>query len=261
MSLFDWVKLGAVLVMIGTGVYALWDQYRRGQTPPPPPDATAATYHCARCARTNLAANYIIAGGQANLCDHCIHALQARPPTGPERRGPCGLCGEADRSLIAEDGLPVCGDCLSICGEILAGRQRLKDLSATIEANPRDAAAWLARGDFLAVTGEFDRAIEDASRAIELAPASDLAYTCRAYALIQRERWAAALTDSDAGLRCSTEPDNQAVLHNNRARALEGLGRLEEALQAIDAALALDGTVERFRENRVRILRALGREA
>lgn len=261
MSLIEWLNLAMVLALFAVSVYALYDQYRRGRNPPPPPpDATAPTYLCARCARTNAAVTYLIAGKLANLCDECIVALQSKAKKGA-RKGACGLCGEPDRALVAEDGCPVCHDCLGICGEILADQTKRKELSLNIERNPRDAQAWAARADHLAAYGELDASIEDASRAIELDPGFDFAYMCRSFALARRERWADALADADAGLRCSKEPENQAVLHNNRARALEGLGRLEEALASIDQAIALDPSIDRFRENRARILSALGRPA
>lgn len=261
MSLIDWLNLAMVLLMFAVGVLVLYDRFvRERNPPPPPPDATAPTYLCARCARTNAAVTYLVAGKLSNLCDECIVALQAKANKGA-RKGACGMCGEPDRALVAEDGCPVCHDCLGICGEILADRSKRRELSINIERNPNDPQAWAMRADHLAAYGELDASIEDASRAIELDPGFDFAYMCRSFALARRERWAAALDDADAGLRCSKVPENQAVLCNNRARALEGLGRLEEALESIDQAIALDPSIDRFRENRARILSALGRPA
>lgn len=78
----------------------------------------------------------------------------------------------------------------------------------------------------------------------------------RGIVFFQNESWTQALACFEKVARA--RPDSSEV-HNRQARALERLGRLDEALQCLDRALALDpGNVADLR-NRAVILKKLGR--
>ena len=74
----------------------------------------------------------------------------------------------------------------------------------------------------------------------------------------QNEDWPQALAHFDAAAR--SRP-HSATIHNHRARTYERLGRLEEALECLDRALAIDPRNIADLRNRGIVLRKLGRPA
>lgn len=248
---------------------------------------------CGRCGRGADECKVLIAGPRTHLCDMCAEDLLARGPHASTARGTCEFCSKADQPLAPDAGIALCEACLDTTGDLLVERSRLAELSKTIEMTPDDADAlaqraqihldggrtaearrdldqalaarpgsadlFARRADLRALGGDLDGAAEDAASALGINPKLVDAYACRAYCNILRERFADALADAEAGL-AHDKGAYAAVLHNNRARGLQGLGRYEEALAAIDTAIAIEGSVPKFHENRATILRALGRE-
>ncbi len=80
----------------------------------------------------------------------------------------------------------------------------------------------------------------------------------RGIVFFQNESWTQALACFEEVARA--RPDSSEV-HNRQARALERLGRLEEALQCLDRALALDPENVADLRNRAVILKKLERKA
>ena len=94
-------------------------------------------------------------------------------------------------------------------GELDAG---IADLGKVLEANPRDAEAWFARGVAWAGKKDADNAIADFSRAIALAPTQMDPYYNRACIYMRKADYEKALADLREALRLA--PDNFRVCNN-----------------------------------------------
>jgi tetratricopeptide (TPR) repeat protein len=93
------------------------------------------------------------------------------------------------------------------------------------------------RGSDYADKGEYDRAIADYSKAIELNPKDDDAYTGRAWSYFKAGKAAQGLPDAERSLELY--PHNAHAL-DTRGHIFEALGRREEAIADYRRTLVLD---------------------
>lgn len=117
----------------------------------------------------------------------------------------------------------------------------IKDLTSASNLAPRNAAILLARATAYRGKGDLKRAVADLSRAIEIDRKSDRALYERAItylALDDRER---ARNDLNAALAANPK-SGIAFLGLGHLNALEG--KLSEALQNYDSAIAFDPSLE-----------------
>jgi len=123
------------------------------------------------------------------------------------------------------------------------GQEALADINQAIAAVPQMAEAYELRAELLAAVGRIDQAIEDASQAITVAPASDpQAYFFRAEIWEKKGDYAKAVADYDAGL--ARDPKVWAG-RMQRGLALAKLGDDARALQALDEAIKTDPKILR----------------
>jgi tetratricopeptide (TPR) repeat protein len=102
---------------------------------------------------------------------------------------------------------------------------------------PPDFAFYQKRGDAGLAAADYDAAIADYSKAIEMNPAWIGSYLGRAEARSQKRAWADAILDYDKVIEL--KPDN-AVAYFKRAEALEQKGEIDLALAGYDKAFSLD---------------------
>ncbi len=110
--------------------------------------------------------------------------------------------------------------------------QAVQDLETAILINERNGRAW----SMLAVTRynleEYEKAVDASTRGVALEPGWTAVYEYRARACNKVGRYAQGEQAAAEGI--AKEP--RGVLHIARAEALCGLGRLEEAKEALDTA-------------------------
>jgi len=135
-----------------------------------------------------------------------------RGDTGPNRYGPDPL---ADRDI-----------------------RRYSDL---INRNPGDASAHIARGTTRALTGQYDRAMEDFNAAIELDPNDPEAFNGRAYVHFRRGDLASAVADYDRAI--ALNPRNAEALFGRGALKLRTANK--DGDNDIAAAKAIDPNIAR----------------
>jgi serine/threonine protein kinase/Tfp pilus assembly protein PilF len=116
------------------------------------------------------------------------------------------------------------------------------DFSRAVDAAPWWADPYLRRAEALQEEKRFDEALADADRAIERAPAWGEAYHLRGRLHNQRERFEQALADLDRAAELGLGSADSVgrislLLLEDRVDARLGLGREEEALALLDAAL------------------------
>jgi tetratricopeptide (TPR) repeat protein len=113
----------------------------------------------------------------------------------------------------------------------------IADYTKAIELAPKFANAYNNRGTVYGITGDHARAIADFTKAISLDPKNANAYNNRCLGLAVSGRPQSALTDCDTALRL--RPDYVSAFEN-RAFAYYQLARYDEALAGYDAALKLN---------------------
>ena len=89
----------------------------------------------------------------------------------------------------------------------------LQDFNKAVELDPNDANAYIIRGDAYLEKGDFDQALQDFNRAIELHPENAEAYVIRGSTWLYRQEWEKAKADlttaKDMGI------DIIALFHND----------------------------------------------
>lgn len=110
--------------------------------------------------------------------------------------------------------------------------------AAALEVDPRSVDALLGQAGVLRELGFLDRALAVQDRAIELAPERGDAYFGAGLTFLRRREYAAAVRSFAEGARLMP---GLAAAHHQHAQALKALGSMEEALTALDRAIAADG--------------------
>jgi tetratricopeptide (TPR) repeat protein len=101
-----------------------------------------------------------------------------------------------------------------------------------------EARSLLSDADQSISQGDYDQAVDDCTRAIELLPDLGEAYHKRGCVYTHYlDEYEKAIADYDRAIKL--EPENKAA-HANKGYALCELGRYEEALAALDQAIQLD---------------------
>ena len=113
----------------------------------------------------------------------------------------------------------------------------LEDYSQAIELDPKYALAFVNRGIVYGNMGDFDRAIENYDRAIELDPKSVYAFINRCDAYQGKKSYDRAIKDCHQAAQMA--PDN-AVVFMSRGTAYRLLKQYDQAIQDFDRAIVLD---------------------
>ncbi len=137
--------------------------------------------------------------------------------------------------------------------DLLIGSIRVKSPAATVEPKPQpkveptpapvatpkppDAAYYQNRANASFVMGEFDAAIKDYSKAIELNPKEPTVYFSRGMAHFNKKNFSPAVEDFDKVIELDP---TESMAYFNRGVALENVGNLERALADLKKAIELD---------------------
>jgi len=162
--------------------------------------------------------------------------------------------------------------CTAFCGNDAADREylaalrgeeenmtrveQIAHLDRAIEIGPSRARYWEIRAVYRIDLRQFEAALADLDRAIELAERSYLRFL-RGSALCQSGRYAESLADVDAAI--AGQPDN-AQFYRGRALARVELGMAADALADADQLVALAPQRAESHYARGRSLAALGRD-
>jgi len=122
------------------------------------------------------------------------------------------------------------------CSEIGRGEEALLDLERAIEFSSGDPIPFVNRGNLyerVRPIGDFDKAIEDYSRAIAIDPNNPTFHRCKAHACLKMERLEDAIESFSNAIRLDSEFRQTYV---DRGRAYERLGRKQEAKLDFDRA-------------------------
>ena len=115
--------------------------------------------------------------------------------------------------------------------------QAIKDFNKVIELNPNYAEAYYGRGYAYAELNQPERAIEDYSNAIKLNPKLAEAYNNRGLAYVKLNEYERAIKDYDKAI--ALNPDD-AKAYINRGNAYANLNEHERAIEDFSEAIALN---------------------
>ena len=130
----------------------------------------------------------------------------------------------------------------------------IENYTKAIELNPNDAIAYNNRGNAYCNKGECDKAIADYNKAIELDPKEADYYNNRGFAYAKMGRFGEALKDCNQALEIDP---NCAEAYDSRGIVYEKMDKLKEALADYDKALELNHDLTETKENRERVLALL----
>jgi tetratricopeptide (TPR) repeat protein len=135
--------------------------------------------------------------------------------------------------------------------------QAIHDCTRAIELAPDLAAAYYKRGFVYTYhLDEYEKAIADYDRAIELDPKHKWAYGNKSYALRELGRYDEALAVLDQVIRLFPE---YVWAYNERGRVYSDLGEYEQAIEDYDKAIELDPEYKYAYAHKGSDLRKLGR--
>jgi tetratricopeptide (TPR) repeat protein len=115
--------------------------------------------------------------------------------------------------------------------------QALEDFSRAVEIDPKYAKAWYNRANVFDETGVFDRAIDDFTRAIEIEPHYTMAYNNRGLTYRHKGDYEKAIADFTTAL--DLDP-NYAKAYNNRGMVLAQVGEHPRAIDDFTRAVRID---------------------
>jgi len=118
-------------------------------------------------------------------------------------------------------------------------QRAIEDYSRAIELDPTYVYAYNSRGLAYADLEEYQRAIEDYSRAIELDPTSVSAYNSRGDAYADLEEYQRAIEDYNRAIELNPTSD---YAYNNRGLAYAELEEYQRAIEDFNRAIELDPT-------------------
>lgn len=124
----------------------------------------------------------------------------------------------------------------------LAGKQEkaIEHLTLAIKASPDTGNLYYWRADTLIRIGQYDEAIADYTKALELMPQHRASLLGRGIARIWNEQWASAIEDLTAVLDADSEPDAIAAsAHRARGVLYAAMGRPAEAISDYETYLSM----------------------
>ena len=126
----------------------------------------------------------------------------------------------------------------------------IADFSKAIELDPKDAETYFNRGYAYGHKGDYDRAIADFSKALELDPKAVVAYNSRGAAYEHKGDHDRAIADFSKVLEL--DPKDAHVYHN-RGAAYEDKGDHDRAIADYRRALQFDPSIEASKEGLKRL--------
>jgi len=106
-----------------------------------------------------------------------------------------------------------------------------------IQSNPKDQEAYFFRGATLSAVEQFDQAVRDYTKALEINPKYADAYWSRGYCYANARKYAEAIADYTKSLELGTNMG--ALVHGLRAKVYFQKSRLDEAEADLKAVLQL----------------------
>jgi tetratricopeptide (TPR) repeat protein len=143
---------------------------------------------------------------------------------------------QAEKTVVAQETAAAQAEKTVVAKETAAAQA---EATATARGQKEvEARSLLSDADQSISQGDYDQAVDDCTRAIELLPDLGEAYYKRGFVYTHYlDEYEKAIADYDRAIKL--EPENKAA-YANKGCALRELGRYDEALAALDQAIQLD---------------------
>jgi tetratricopeptide (TPR) repeat protein len=115
--------------------------------------------------------------------------------------------------------------------------QAISEFNKTLEINPNDAVAYINRGWAYYRKGHYDQAISDCNKALEIDPRVAAAYLTRGAAYNLKGQPDHAISDFNKALEINPR---DALAYNNRGWAYLGKDQYDQAISDLDKALEIN---------------------
>ena len=123
----------------------------------------------------------------------------------------------------------------------------IEDFDKVLELNPEDAAAYFNRGTAHSALNQHEKAIENYNKAIELDPNLAMAYNNRGLAYYSLNKHDEAMAEYNKAIELD---QNLALAYNNRALGYYSLNKHDEAIAEYNKAIELDPNLAMAYNNR-----------
>jgi tetratricopeptide (TPR) repeat protein len=115
--------------------------------------------------------------------------------------------------------------------------QAISEYTKTLEINPKYVDAYNNRGIAYVDKGKYDQAFIDYNKAIEINPKYALAYYNRGIAYANKEKYDQAIKDFNKALEINSK---YALAYNNRGFAYANKGKYDQAIKDFNKALEIN---------------------
>ena len=136
---------------------------------------------------------------------------------------------------------PILAETLAVRGYLYANKREydlaLADWTKAIDLDPEDAGVYRNRGTAYLFKGDFDSAIQDLNKAIDLDPEEAGVYNNRGLAYTGKSDFDLAIQDHSKAIDLAPEDANA---YNNRGLACAGKSDFDSAIQDFNKAIDLD---------------------
>jgi len=112
----------------------------------------------------------------------------------------------------------------------------IDELSKAIELNPRNVEAYYGRGRNYSAKGDYNKAAADFTQAIKLDPKKAESYNSRGVALYKKGDYAKSISDHTESIKLSPQ---KGPYYFNRAQAYEKQGNYKSAIEDMETYLKL----------------------
>jgi len=179
--------------------------------------------------------------GPPNTKDIIKPPTSAAPPppeTGTSTSEQRGQCSEADKYM-----------------EKRQLDQALKALSACISKDKKNIYLYMKRGNLWAMKGDWNSAIKDFNKVIQLNPKFPQAYELRGLSKIKLGKKSEGLKDLDRAITLSPEPFQ---ILSRKGNVLASMGKSQEAIEVFTKAIKLSPNFFGGYVNRANVYESLG---
>jgi tetratricopeptide (TPR) repeat protein len=115
--------------------------------------------------------------------------------------------------------------------------QAISEFTKAIEIDPRNASAYSSRGNAYGEKGQYDQAISDYNKAIGIDPKDALTYGCRGDAYRKKGQYDQAISDYTKAMEINPK---DVLAYSSRGFAYELKGQYDQAISDYNKAIEID---------------------
>jgi signal peptidase I len=198
---------------------------------------------CYFCDATEFEVRKLIAGPAIHICDSCVatnsNMLKRIDSSAPSANTIiCAFCNNRvpHRESVGKTQF-ICRGCLSLCQDILDETEQIEKFTAAIKQDANDSVAIYERARIYIATTQYQKALDDLNRAIEIKPDSADIYASRAQVYRLLKKLPECINDATRAIECDA---GCAKAYEQRAHAYGDLDQFQKAIDDFTKQIELD---------------------